>query len=141
MLRKVVFTSFFVLVCFAGGFAHADRQDIDERACAVAIEAATVPMVKEICQELAETGSPSAIYKLGKFYETGDIGDRNLARAAVLYERAAAEGYSAAQLALADLYIAGDGILQNYAKAVDLLRAAGELGNALAQYRLGKIYH
>lgn len=84
----------------------------------------------------AASGDPLAAYEIGTRYAEGRGVPRDLAQAAVWYQRAADAGIAPAQYRLGSLYERGQGVPRDPARAVALYRRAAEQGNAGAMHNL-----
>ncbi|MGB7745816.1 MAG: tetratricopeptide repeat protein [Verrucomicrobiia bacterium] len=84
----------------------------------------------------APKGDLEAQYNLGRAYQNGFGVKRDLAEAAVWYQRAAEKGHSDAQNSLAMLLAMG----RDYAGAAPWFERAAAQGNADAQYNLGVLH-
>ncbi len=90
---------------------------------------------------LAEAGDAVAQYNLAKLYEkSGGPANKNLALAAMWYQKAAAQGLPAAQNSLGLMYAQARGVASDPKRAVELWRAAAEQGYSWAQFNLGLAY-
>jgi TPR repeat protein len=94
----------------------------------------------------AESGDPSAQFKMGVRYELGDGVPQDYAQAAVWYRKAADQGRAhseatvLAQFALAVLYERGQGVPQNYAQAASWYRKAADRDHRGAQAALSVLH-
>jgi len=89
---------------------------------------------------LAEEGDAEAQTSLGKYYEHGWGGPKDLRQARDWYRKAAEQDYALAQFELGRLYERGRGVPQDYRAARDWYRKAAEQGQPQAQYSLGDMY-
>ncbi len=72
-----------------------------------------------LCKEAAEFGIPEAEYKMGQFYETGFLGERDISKALKWYEKSANKGFLGAQLWMGNAYVSGNEALKkDYEKAI-----------------------
>ncbi|MGO1117648.1 hypothetical protein ACTL6U_03045 [Rhodovibrionaceae bacterium A322] len=95
----------------------------------------------KIWTAMADTGSPLAMYGLGKLYETGTAEvPRDEAEAAAWYRKASSAGVAAAMNNLALQYLQGRGVPSDPIKAVELWQDAAERGHPHAQYNLALAY-
>ncbi len=91
--------------------------------------------------ERAEAGNAQDQHLLGWRYFVGDGVPRNVLQAASWYRKAAEQGYTAAQVELADLYLYGqEGMPLDVQEAAYWYRQAAEHGRADAQLHLGRAY-
>lgn len=97
-------------------------------------------LARRIWAALAEHNNADAAYKLGMVYDTGAGIERDPARAAYWYYRAAIQGHIHAQHNLAVAYANGDGVDIDIRAALVWWERAAYLGNADSQYNLGIIY-
>ena len=90
----------------------------------------------------AQQGNASAQYELAKLYAEGRGVPKDGARAAQLFQQAAAQGRVNAYSKLGDLYASddGDGIGQDYAAAIRWYDEAARNGDPRGFYRLGDAY-
>ena len=87
----------------------------------------------------AALGHAWALYEAGKVAEKGAAGvPGDPATALAWYQRAAAEGVTAAHGAMASLYERGVGVVRDPARALALYRVGAEAGNAWAAYKVGR---
>ena len=85
-----------------------------------------------------DKGDPVAISFLGNHYRLGEYGlNKDVARAAELYERAAELGVKEAHYSLGCLYSEGAGVEKDMAKAFWHYEAAAVCGHVDARYNLG----
>ena len=87
--------------------------------------------------ESADNSSPEALYKQGAAYYFGESVDKNFAKAAEYYRKAAEQGYAQAQCELGVMYEKGEGVPQSYAEALGWYRTAADKGYPQAQVNLG----
>jgi len=78
----------------------------------------------------AQQGDPQAQMFVGYLYETGQCVERNYAKAAQWYSRAAEQGNTIAQSQLGNMYRLGKGVPQNYILAYMWFDIAAKAGNA-----------
>lgn len=101
-----------------------------------------VAMVKELTREeketkrKAETGDAGAQYELGMMYY-----EKDYAKAVEWWQKAAEQGYAAAQGALGTMYVNGLGVPKDIANAVELMKKAATQGDSDAQYNLANMYY
>ena len=88
----------------------------------------------------AEKGEPSAEYKMGLIYETGEHGVRSEYEAHKWLLRAAFHGVAAAQSKVSEYCRDGRGVTQSHEEAFKWCRKAAEQGHALSQLRLAAMY-
>jgi hypothetical protein len=81
-----------------------------------------------------------AMHNLGAMLENGRGMAKNLAEAAIWYERAAALDYPPALNDLGRFYLAGIGAPKNYMRAKASFEQAAQLGDAKAMNNLGLLY-
>ena len=90
---------------------------------------------------LANEGNAKAQYWLADIYEDDDPDVKpDMAKAEVLLEKSAAQGFAPAERRLGQLYLRGDATLQDFGKARFWLHKAATAGDATAQEHLGHIY-
>ena len=101
----------------------------------------TVPDVSHVLATIkkrVDNGDPVAIYYLGKQYEYGRYGlEKDMTRAAELYERAAELGLKEAHFNIGCLYDKGTYMEIDTAKAFRHYEAAAMCGHVLARHNLG----
>jgi hypothetical protein len=88
----------------------------------------------------AQSGQPSAQYRLGRMYENGSGVRESSAQAAKWYRKAAEQGFAPAQCALGRLHASGEGVRQDNAEALRWFAKAAAQDYALAMNRLGLMY-
>lgn len=89
----------------------------------------------------AEQGDLGSRTRLGKWYLTGECtGEKNEAKAIVLIESAAQEGYTEAQYELGFMYCHGMGVARDPQQAVKWFEKAAAQGNIDAQLKLGNMF-
>ncbi|OFW82823.1 MAG: hypothetical protein A2018_00250 [Alphaproteobacteria bacterium GWF2_58_20] len=86
---------------------------------------------------LASAGDAAAQANLGILYEQGLGVEKDMAEAAVWYEKAAQNGNLEAQFHIGMLYAVGQGIPQDYTKAYTWFETAASRGDPRAEYNLG----
>jgi localization factor PodJL len=95
----------------------------------------------DMLRRAANLGYPDAQFDLGNYYETGRYGlAKDYAEARRWYERAAANGQSAAMYNLGIAYYEGLGGAKNVTAAAQWFRRAADLGHNDAQYNLAGLY-
>ena len=100
-------------------------------------------MPQDISQILsyAEKGNSQAQYMAGVCYHTGRSGaEKDYAKAAEWYSKAAKQGHVKAALYLGNLYQAGKGVEQNYELAAEYYRKSSDGGNDNAKIYLGMLF-
>lgn len=90
--------------------------------------------------ELSGRGDAEAITKLAALYQEGRGVPRDAARAAMLYEQAAALGNADAQYNLGNMYLLGEGVPQDDDWAFTYYREAAKQGHAMAQRNVAEFY-
>ncbi len=80
------------------------------------------------------------MYNLALCYQYGKGTETNLEKAFYWYQKAAENGYEAAQNHLVTLYERGEVIERNLGKALDWYQKAAENGNKVAMYNLAIYY-
>ena len=83
---------------------------------------------------------PVSQYLLARKYMRGDGVEKDYAKAAKWFQKAADNNHTKAQFELAKLYLNGLGVDQNDAESVELLITPATKGNDQAQYLLGTLY-
>jgi TPR repeat protein len=90
-------------------------------------------------QQSAQAGSPEGEHRLALVYALGLAGvPRDDAKAAALFEKAAATGHTRAQIDLGILYLAGRGVPRDVVLARSWLEKAAASGDPQALYTLGR---
>jgi hypothetical protein len=85
--------------------------------------------------------SPKAQYELGMKYETGQGVQQNETQAVYWYQKAADQGYAAAQDSLGVMYESGSGgLAKDDAQAIVWYQKAADQGDSDSQYQLGVMY-
>lgn len=90
--------------------------------------------------KLATEGNVKAMYDVGKLYERGRGVNKDMAKAAEWFQKAADGGNASAQARLGILYFEGRGVKQNYNSALKLLNSAAKANVPSAQYQLANMY-
>ncbi|MDD2608200.1 MAG: tetratricopeptide repeat protein [Giesbergeria sp.] len=98
------------------------------------------PSALSTLRAYAEMGHILAQYQLAQRHYSGDGVPRDLALAAMWYQRAADAGEPRSQLALAQLYAKGEGVARSERWAAYWIRQAAESGFREAQLQLGRLY-
>lgn len=86
------------------------------------------------------TGTAAAQYTLGKLCLSGEIVEKDAARAVELFTLSAGQGNEYASYRLGRMYLSGEDIPRDEREAVRWLTLSAEKGNQYAQYTLGKLY-
>ena len=89
---------------------------------------------------LAERGDIDAMYDVAALYESGMLGEPDMASALIWFRRAAERRLAAAQYHLAWLYDMGFGVDPNSERSLEWYRRAAERGHTKAQFNLGVAY-
>jgi hypothetical protein len=89
---------------------------------------------------VANRGHAQAETLLGQIYEKGIGVEKNLGKAAQLYEKGAQKNIREAQYHLGLMFMHGEGVAKNPKRAIVLLKRAANQDLGEAQYHLGKIY-
>jgi TPR repeat protein len=97
---------------------------------------------RELNLKAADQGYADAQWRVGFYYQNGEIGlPKNETEAARYYKLAAAQGHPLGQAFLGGLYLRGAGGLPlNAVEAARLLKLAADQGLPIAQYSLGILY-
>jgi len=102
------------------------------------------PTTKEAVERLREwvdKGEAWAQTLLGQWYRDGNCGlKQSYVMAAMLYEKAVAQGNPNAMYELACLYRKGQGVVQSFKKAAELYTITADQGQVNAMYNLGIMY-
>ena len=98
------------------------------------------PSALSTLRAYAEMGHILAQYQLAQRHYNGDGVPRDLALAAMWFQRAADAGEPRSQLALAQLYAKGEGVTRSERWAAYWIRQAAESGFREAQLQLGRLY-
>jgi uncharacterized protein len=98
------------------------------------------PSALSTLRAYAEMGHILAQYQLAQRHYHGDGLPRDLALAAMWFQRAADAGEPRSQLALAQLYAKGEGVARSERWAAYWIRQAAESGFREAQLQLGRLY-
>lgn len=99
----------------------------------------TVQAVRWITKA-ADAGNATAQYTLGKLCLSGEVVEKDAARAVELFILSAEQGNDYAAYRLGRLYLSGEDIPRDAREAVHWLTFSAERGNQYAQYALGKLY-
>ncbi len=99
----------------------------------------TVQAVRWITKA-AEAGNAAAQYTLGKLCLSGEVVEKDAARAVELFISSAGQGNGYAAYRLGRLYLSGEDIPKDEKEAVRWLAFSAGKGNQYAQYALGKLY-
>jgi TPR repeat protein len=78
--------------------------------------------------------------QLANLYYYGLGVSKDETKAAELYQKAADQGYAAAQINLGSLYVNGTGVTKDVGKAAELFQKAADQGLAMGQALLGLLY-
>lgn len=78
---------------------------------------------------------------LGSLYYSGIGIERNTAKAAILFEKAAKLGNAEATVNLAFILITGNGVVKDTVQAMDMFEKGSELNNPTAKFMLGYAYY
>ena len=89
----------------------------------------------------AVKGDPSAQYRLGERYRTGNQVRQNYTEASEWFLKAAGQGYAKAQYRLGELYHLGKGVPEDLDEAEKWYLRAAAQGHVEAQYDLGALYY
>jgi hypothetical protein len=98
-----------------------------------------VERFKQVLKE-AQEGKVTSMYEVGRKYERGRGTNRNMAKAAEWYSKAANANHAPSMARLGILYVEGNGVKRDLDKAVKLLTEAAEQNVASAQYQLANMY-
>jgi TPR repeat protein len=98
------------------------------------------PPAISACRRLAERGTASAQYNLGKIYLSGRGVPRDYKEAVKWLRKAADHGEADAQSDLGYMYAKGRGVRQDYKEAAKWFRKAADKGDVGAQSNLGVMY-
>jgi len=97
-------------------------------------------MVKRL-REWVEKGKAWAQTMMAESYRDGDDGlKQSYVMAAMLFEKAVAQGDPGAMCELAYLYQQGQGVVQSLKKAAELFTMAAEQGHVIAMFSLATLY-
>jgi TPR repeat protein len=100
----------------------------------------SIPTALSYYQKSASKGFRDAELRLGRLYDSGEVGlQRNAQAAAHWFERAAVHGVAEAQLKLGKMYLKGDGVREESFKAKIWLKKAADQGETEASQLLSKI--
>ena len=88
----------------------------------------------------AEMSYPQAQLMLGRAYETGRLGERNIAKAVNLYQLAAEQGLAEAAVEYATALYLGRGALQNLSQAGEWYLRAARAGDVDAQTVVARMH-
>ena len=95
----------------------------------------------ESLKKSAAQGNADAQCELGAKFEDGAPGvDKDLTKAAELFQQAAAQGHPIAQCRLGAAWASGRGVPKDDARAVEWFQKAAAQGNHSAQWRIGAAY-
>lgn len=97
-------------------------------------------MARQLYEEAALLGHPTAMNNLGVHWQNGLGGPVDLSKAVEWYEKAVEADSPAGMNNLGLMYRNGIGVKQDLAKAFVLLERASEAGHALAMNTLGLLY-
>jgi TPR repeat protein len=110
---------------------------------AVLLAAPGAPARAETLDEVvakAEARDLEAQFRLGAAHGEGPGAEKDPAKSAEWYLKAAERGLPEAQFAIGALHMLGDGVPKDPSKAAEWYLKAAEQGNALAQTNLGALY-
>ena len=95
----------------------------------------------ERLREWLDKGEAWAQLMMAQWYRDGNCGlKQSYVMAAMLYEKAVAQGDPGAMYALAHMYVGGQGVVQSFKKAAELYTMAAEEGRVEATFNLGGMY-
>lgn len=94
----------------------------------------------EYFNRAAETDDPSVLYSIGAHFYYGTLFEKDLSKAAIYFQDAAALGHRGAQYTLARMYQLGQGVPKNEKRAFELMREAVQQVNAFLFMRLSEYY-
>lgn len=96
---------------------------------------------REALQDAADKGYAVANLYLGRTYESGSYGERDMVKANEHYRAAAEQGHQDAQIALGLKYRNGIGVEADTWRAFNWFKKAADQGNPHAHAMLGMMYH
>src|SRR3954451_10204876 len=117
-----------------------DAGRVSEKDVLAAYEAKNFTSARELAEGCAKTGSPECQFVLGRLYETGSAGTKDLGMAADWYRKAAEQGLAKARYNLGAMYYAGEGVPKNPNLAAEWFSKAAYQNHALAQFNLAGLY-
>ncbi len=135
-MKYLAASVFLALTLTSAAVVHAERFEPFEPAYVRTDYGSTYVAVKT----LADEGSASAQFELGRMFENGNGVGTDKQLAVFWYGKAAEQGHAEAQTSLGVLYARGLGVPRNAPYAVAWFRKAAEQGLAKAQYDLGYMY-
>ena len=117
-------------------------QDLDEiaRRADAAYTRQDYATAAPLFQQLADSGRPWDMYRLGYMYDYGQGFRQSDAQAVAWYRRAAEEDDPGGMNNLGVMYQNGRGVAQDYAQAVFWFRKAAEKGEPMGMTNLGVMY-
>jgi localization factor PodJL len=104
------------------------------------VPAGQVAALPEALEEAVNKGVPRALFDLGSRLADAKGKQRDLSGAAILYRKAAEEGFVPAQYRLAAMYEKGVGIGRDTKAALDWYRRAADGGNVKAMHNMAVLY-
>ncbi len=91
-------------------------------------------------REAAASGNAQAQFEIAAIFSEGRQAEKDLAEAAIWYERAAAQGFAPAQYRLGNLYEVGSGVEKDMEQARLWYQRGAEAGNRMAMHNLAALY-
>jgi TPR repeat protein len=135
-MKYLAASVFLALTLASAAVVHAERFEPFEPAYVRTDYSSAYVTVKT----LADEGSASAQFELGRMFENGNGVGKDKRLAVFWYGKAAEQGLSKAQYDLGYMYARGLGVPRDDRQAIDWYRKAAGQGVVKAQYNLGEIY-
>jgi len=105
-----------------------------------AYESGDFTSAREMFAAEADKGDPEAIHYLANLYYRGHGVEKDNAKALVLLEEAASNGYALSLATLGGMYLSGDIVNQDFKKAFDYFLRAAELGHLQSIVKVSQFY-
>lgn len=120
--------------------AQTDGRKVSEKEVMAAYEAKNYASARELAEPCAKDGNPDCQFILGRLFETGSAGPKDLGTAADWYRKAADAGLAKARYNLGALYYSGEGVRKDPQVAADWFSKAAYQNHAGAQFNLATLY-
>lgn len=104
----------------------------EERCALNRVDDESLPLARENCEAIAESGDLQAQYEMGEFFYRGERVERDIEAALTWYERASLQGHPGAQYRLGLMHSQGEGVERNLPQAYVILKMAAVNGKDAA---------
>jgi eukaryotic-like serine/threonine-protein kinase len=120
--------------------APSDGRRMSEKDVVAAYETKNFANARELAEPCAKEGNPECQFILGRLFETGSAGQKDLGTAADWYRKAAEAGLAKARFNLGALYYAGEGLPKDARLAAEWFSKAAYQNHSVAQFNLANLY-